>query len=409
MCDLEKLGHTFEDRTDFQKKRSPAMHCFLPEQVAVFTELAENFGVSDTYFSSAPCQTWPNRLFAMCGHCYGYVNNLADVGETYEHDHMDKEQTAMRVMQFMDKTIFDLLLENGVEYSVYAGGFPLCMALDRQITSFPDRAERIYSFEDFKEHVAQGYVAPYTWIEPQYLRYGDSLPNDMHPPHNVLHPQKLVADIYNTLRSNEEVWSKTLFIVNCDEGVGVFDHVPPPKAVHPGTGEDHTFYMQTPPEEMASNPFNRYGTRTPCLLASPLLNPKSVVRPGADEQYPFDHCSVIRTVLDLFVGTDAYLTDRDFNAPSLAPQFLPKARADLGPPSLYAKPPPTADPSEGKPDRGRGGCHNVRHLMDMADESAEAEGGNETEGSGMNWLSGHVKTISKFMGSGYESHLKYNA
>merc|ERR1719454_98618 len=142
MHDEEELGHTFGDRTrypstdptvDSNEVRSPAMHCFLPVQVSVFTALAEEFGVSDTYFASAPCQTWANRLFAMTGHCYGYVNNLADKGELYAHDKMDVPKTSARLMQFYDDVIFDKLLRHGVEYSIYCGDCPLSVALSRQM------------------------------------------------------------------------------------------------------------------------------------------------------------------------------------------------------------------------------------------------------------------------------------
>jgi phospholipase C len=401
MHDEEDEGHTFPDRTDFVNRRSPAMHVFLPEQVEVFTALAQEFGLSDTYFSSAPCQTWPNRLFAMTGHCYGYVNNLADRGEMYDHDKMRKRETMMRLTQFTDEVIFDKLLKNGVEWSIYSGDCPLSVSLSRQLNG-SDEVERCYDYTDFREHVEQGYLAPFTWVEPQYLRRGDKFPTDMHPPHNVLHAQNLVKEVYETLRSDDDLWSKTLFIVNCDEGVGVFDHVPPPKAPHPMAGENHWFWDQKPPSEMASNPFERYGTRTPCLLATPLLNRSSVVR-AEDQDYPFDHTSVLRTVLDLFVSTDAYLTNRDYNAPSIAPYLLSKARPDLGPKTLYSRPPPTDDPESLRKDNKRSGCHGVKRLMQLG------LGGQTDEGDeGMTQaaaLLGVMQLGTDGVRTGYEHHL----
>jgi phospholipase C len=37
--------------------------------------LAREFGVSDRWHASAPCQTWPNRFFARTATANGYVNN----------------------------------------------------------------------------------------------------------------------------------------------------------------------------------------------------------------------------------------------------------------------------------------------------------------------------------------------
>jgi phospholipase C len=39
------------------------MHYFTPDQVPVLAQLAKQFAVSDHWFASAPCQTWPNRWF----------------------------------------------------------------------------------------------------------------------------------------------------------------------------------------------------------------------------------------------------------------------------------------------------------------------------------------------------------
>ena len=51
------------------------MHYFTPDQVPVISQLAREYGVSDRWHASAPCQTWPNRFFAHCGTAGGFVNN----------------------------------------------------------------------------------------------------------------------------------------------------------------------------------------------------------------------------------------------------------------------------------------------------------------------------------------------
>eukprot|EP00928_Gymnodinium_smaydae_P006008 TRINITY_DN12091_c0_g1_i2.p1 TRINITY_DN12091_c0_g1~~TRINITY_DN12091_c0_g1_i2.p1 ORF type:complete len:648 (+),score=141.05 TRINITY_DN12091_c0_g1_i2:55-1998(+) len=339
MHDLEELNDQWEDRTDFEKRRSPAMHVFLPEQAAVFTQLGESFGVSDTYFSSAPCQTWPNRLFASVGHCYGYVNNLSDYGEAYDHDKMTKHETMARVAQFSDETIFNRLLSHGVEWSIYGGDYPLSIMLNRRLNGLGEMS-RVYAYKDFLTHASQGQLPPFTWVEPQYLAgtLDGSPPTDMHPPHSINHAQNMIVDMYNAMRQDEEVWRKTLFIITCDEGVGVFDHVPPPAALPPKKVYAHAHYGQSNPFMMKTDPFRRYGTRVPCVLASPLLKPGSVVRPNRKfSEYPFDHTSILRTVFDLFVGPDCYLHRRDRVAPSFAPELLQSAREDPGPRMLQRR------------------------------------------------------------------------
>jgi phospholipase C len=337
--DKNQLGETWADQTDFHNKRSPAMHVFLPEQVPVITELAEAFGVSDTYFASAPCQTWPNRLFASVGHSYGYVNNFSDFGEAYDHDKMNKQETMKRVAQFSDETVFQRLQNHGVEWAIYGGDYPLALMLNQGIQGVSGLS-RVYCQDDFLEHARAGDLPAFSWIEPQFLKGSDgSFPTDMHPPHGVRHGQKLIAEVYNALRSNEEAWAKTLLIINCDEGVGLFDHVPPPEAVEPKHAYFHRFHGQKRPSQFESNPFHRYGTRTLCLLASPLIDPRSVLRPDEETcedhgKYPFDHTSILRTVFDLFVDPDCHLANRDKIAPSFAPYLQETAGNDLGPQAI---------------------------------------------------------------------------
>ena len=47
------------------------MHYFSPDQTPVLSELARAFAVSDRWFASAPCQTWPNRFFTHTGTASG--------------------------------------------------------------------------------------------------------------------------------------------------------------------------------------------------------------------------------------------------------------------------------------------------------------------------------------------------
>src|SRR5262245_51900429 len=43
------------------------MHYYTPQQVPILSRLALEFAVSDRWFASAPCETWPNRFFLHTG------------------------------------------------------------------------------------------------------------------------------------------------------------------------------------------------------------------------------------------------------------------------------------------------------------------------------------------------------
>eukprot|EP00927_Polykrikos_kofoidii_P003960 TRINITY_DN11581_c0_g1_i6.p1 TRINITY_DN11581_c0_g1~~TRINITY_DN11581_c0_g1_i6.p1 ORF type:complete len:688 (+),score=114.07 TRINITY_DN11581_c0_g1_i6:118-2181(+) len=401
------VGNLWDDRTDFTKKRSPAMHVYLPQQMEVFTELASQFGCSDTYFASAPCPSWPNRLFAHASHCYGYVDNLVDNGDVYDREREMPAGTADRMSQFSDPTIFSILQKFDLEWSIYHGDWALSSLLNLELHGNAGFV-RSYDYKaNFANHVRSNLVPPFVWIEPKYLADGDKPPTDMHPPHNTVHAQELVAEVYNTLRANESVWKRTVLFVTFSDSAGSFDHVPPPEAPDPEKGYDKPilgFIGQEDPTTMKSNPFTRYGARVPCLIATPFLDRAAVVRPDERfskfpfdhtsitrtvpcliatpfldpatvvrpddrfSKFPFDHTSITRTVLDLFVGADVSMTERDKAAPSFVHSFSKEPRADLGPQRIDIKAKAAKHSFKRlqvslQPPRQ---SHNVRLLMDHA-------------------------------------------
>lgn len=356
---LKELANMPEDGTPlvpakggtcFDSKRSPAMFVYRKDQMPVFTGLMESFGCSDVHFSSAPCQTWPNRLMASCATSYGYYNNIPyvqpeagveDETSYFQSEELDKIGVIEKIFSSYDTdTVFDRLYDNGVSWGIYHGQVSLAVATSKMKYELPNIADSVHTLEDFAEDCVNGDLPQFCWLEPNYDA-GSPEENDMHPPSNVLSGQKLVSSVYKSLRANEEVWKHSLFIVTCDEGVGSFDHVKPPRAVDPVEGHDHEYVAQLDgsPYDMSSNPFTRYGTRVPNLLVSPFIKPRSVVRPNGHDQgkaeYPFDHTSIIRTAFDLFLAdpTEA-LTNRDAAAPSFV-YALETQPVNMGPLSMH--------------------------------------------------------------------------
>jgi phospholipase C len=113
---------------------------------------------------------------------------------------------------------------------------------------------------------------------------------DYHPPVNLDAAENLVREVYSSLIANRSAWEKTLLIITFDEPVGSFDHVPPPAATPP-------WGNQKPPVKREYNfDFKRYGGRVPAIVVSPLVE-KGVVFRAPNDEVPFDHTSIIATVL----------------------------------------------------------------------------------------------------------------
>ncbi|OLL28189.1 phospholipase [Burkholderia sp. SRS-W-2-2016] len=235
---------------------------FLP---ALHT-LGAQFTVCDRWFSSLPGPTWPNRFFALTGTSQGQTGMPSGLDGLNPHWYTEQDQD----------TIFDRLNAAQKTWKVYFYDFPASLLLKNQ-----RRAENLANYHLFDSffHDAAGPADAFphfTLIEPKY--FGEAQ-NDDHPPHNIMKAEKLIADTYNALRSNQALWERTLLVILYDEHGGFYDHVSPPAdAIAP---DDHT----------ARFDFKRLGVRVPALLVSPWCEP------GVCHD-TFDHCSLLKYLSD---------------------------------------------------------------------------------------------------------------
>jgi phospholipase C len=266
---------------------SAVMHYFTPEQVPVISTLAKAFGVSDRWHASAPCQTWPNRFFVHTGTSLGHVDN-----HTFP-------------IPFSAPSLFRRLEDQNKTWRVYFHDMPQSLLL-KDIWRYAILRYRF--FDQFLADAHTGSLPNYSFIEPRYFTdlFKSFIPNDEHPPHNVVYGEQLIARVYNAVRASPS-WKKTLLIITYDEHGGCYDHVVPPAATPPGGPIANSYNFN----------FDTYGVRVPAVLVSPYIPPGSKIRPSADgDGPPFDHTSVIKTVREVF-GLGGELTARDRVAPSL--------------------------------------------------------------------------------------------
>ena len=228
--------------------------------------LARHFTVCDHWFSSLPGPTWPNRFFALSGTCMGNMQMLP----TFDKEAFDNIFSA----QSQD-TIFDRLQSAEKSWNIYYYDFPCSLLLKNQRKR--DKLKQYRKIDEFFSH-CQGDEAQFpefSFIEPKY--YGLDQ-NDDHPPHNTMKTQKLIADVYTAIRSNDELWESSLLVIFYDEHGGFYDHVIPPGAVAPDTNT----------KDFA---FNTLGVRVPAILVSPWVEARV-------EKTVFDHTSFLKYVLD---------------------------------------------------------------------------------------------------------------
>jgi len=246
--ELDQVMAYFDCGADPSGDTLPALHA-----------LARSFAVCDHWFSSMPGPTWQNRFFAHSGTSLGHLL-------------MPSRRTPQDMHIYYQETIFDRLSDANVDWRIYHDGIPQSIVLTRLLTRY--LTFRGYgSMDDFLEQVSgnpENFPA-YSFIEPGYFGADE---NDQHPPADVRRGEKLIADVYNALRGNPELWESTLLIVTYDEHGGFYDHVTPPSTVAP---DGYTSEWS----------FDRLGVRVPTILVSPWLDPGVI-------STVFDHTSLLR-------------------------------------------------------------------------------------------------------------------
>jgi phospholipase C len=181
-----------------------------------------------------------------------------------------------------------------------------------------DQPQVFGTYEQFKSDCAAGTLPDYSFIEPNYTDHagkgGQLIASDQHPDHNVFAGEAFIAEVYENIRSNQQLWESTLLLIVYDEHGGTYDHVVPP-AIAPHGYTDATTGFQ----------FDRLGVRVPAVLVSPWIPPGSVI------DTLFEHASIPGTVTRQFIGDPATnsTSPREQNAASFLDVLsLPEIRTD---------------------------------------------------------------------------------
>jgi phospholipase C len=295
-----------------KSERRQIMAYFPVDALPGLHTLARQFKVCDRWFSSLPGPTWPNRLFVHSGTSIGHAQSPQGLHDLAKH-------------RYNQDTLYDRLNERNISWRIYFGDFPQSMLLEHQWR--PENAKHYRPMEQFyRDAAGEHYKFPaYTFIEPRYFAPHQ---DDDHPPHDVYGAQRLLADVYNALRGNRELWESILLVVVYDEHGGFYDHVSPPAAVPP---DEHR-------EEYS---FDRLGVRVPAVLVSPWVDP-------GVEHTVFDHTSLLRYLMEKW--NLAPLGNRAANANSLAValRLTGAPRADAPPTLNVPEPPAQVIEEEGK-------------------------------------------------------------
>jgi phospholipase C len=263
------------------------------DELPFFKFLVDNYAYCERFFCSHPGPTLPNRMFSLTGDL-----QYDRTGEAIPDNNNGDNFFLSRAM-----TIFDLLSRKGVDWRVYES-FPSVTML-RMFARYAADNTNIVKLDRLNGDVEQGNLPAVTIIDPAMHHYPE---NDDHSPvADMYNGQLFLKGIYDTLRSNEALWQKTMLVITYDEHGGFYDHVIPPLA----EVRTRQMVVHDPNRPDGNGPFatspllTTYGVRVPTFVVSPWTPA------GKGPDNVLDFCSLLKTVIVRFCGGDKpFLSDR---------------------------------------------------------------------------------------------------
>jgi phospholipase C len=321
------------------------MQTYSPTQLPVLNGLAREYAISDLWFSSMPAATDVNRAFAVTGSAQQQLNNFMSPPQYLywpEQPHRASIWKTLWANGITDWTIY-----NSTEWQNHVFTYELFLQGQIPTVDADVKAgllDYVAPVQQFYQQALAGTLPAFSYIEPIWI--GNTGTTSYHPGEDLVPGEVQLNLIYDSLRKGPS-WDETLLIVTFDEHGGIFDHVPPPRAMNPW-----------PQDEVDGFKYDVMGVRVPTIVASPWVEPQTVFRSTTNVAY--DGTSFMATLLQWFgIPRERwFLGERLNNAPSFE-SVLTRDAARSGSPAF--KPPyDNAYPPKGAP-APTGSVHDL-HL-----------------------------------------------
>ena len=265
------------------------LYYFQQKQLPVLTTLALEFAVFNRWFASIPGPTICNRAFAHYGTSFGRV----DMNPIYINEPF--------------KSVYNRLLGATPKRTAKIYYYDTTSSTMEVANLLQNQPELFGTFDQFLQDCDKGNLPNYSFIEPNYNDHdsdsGEELANDQHPDHDVRAGERFIADVYNGIKQNDDLWASTALLIVYDEHGGIYDHVVPP----PCTPDQFTAPANATGTGVEFK-FDRLGVRVPAVLVSPWIPKGTIV------DRVFDHASIPGTVTKFFLGDYSPRSPREINA-----------------------------------------------------------------------------------------------
>jgi len=196
---------------------SVSLSYFTNSQLAGEWNLAEEYGLGDSYFQPALGPTIPNRLMAMTG---------SPANQTFaDEDTVDSSAVA----NFAAKSIFAELTANQLSWAYYSEGGAGAFSSLAQNAQVPVPPGSLGSVNDFFNSLANGTMPALSWIDPFSWTTGtQNIQFSQHPPYNVTLGETWMLNIVNHVEQSQ-FWNSSAIFITYDESGGYYDQIAPPQ------------------------------------------------------------------------------------------------------------------------------------------------------------------------------------
>jgi len=286
------LSQMFNDEgQDYAKREKPNMEGFVennsnpevmlsftPNQLPVLNGLANNFAISDEWFSSVPGGTDINRSFSVTGSAMNRLDTW-EGGSIYanwaDYPHRPSIWKILYNNGIKDWKIFNVIDWLGKPFTYH-------LYLEGQVPSIDAKPTRyINSLNTFKMQARYGELPSFSFLEPIWIAPVGT--TSYHPKGDMVPAEIQLNEIYEAIKNGPN-WEDTLLVITFSKNGGLYDHVAPPYAAKPFANDGVDGFE-----------FDLLGPRVPTIMVSPWIKENTVIRSG--EETPFDSTSFAATLL----------------------------------------------------------------------------------------------------------------
>jgi phospholipase C len=192
--------------------------------VPILWSYAEQFGLSDNFYTAANSNSTPNHLYMIAGQSGGIFDTSSEYhfcGSSANHMILSMSPSGEQYLQYPCVDINSVpqeLASAGVSWRYYVQA--QVWNAPSYITSLAGSPNIIGDSEQIITDISKGNLASVSWVCP------NSLASD-HPANPVGPPQNWLANLVNTAMASE-YWPGLAIFVTWDDWGGFYDHVVPP-------------------------------------------------------------------------------------------------------------------------------------------------------------------------------------